>query len=79
MKKKNLIKFYCKNKTKTKQGCDKKMYPKLVLNKVKVFEDPTSIYTPWGLNSMKPPWKFHLHVWPMTTHVWPMSTHMAQD
>jgi hypothetical protein len=70
VKNKNLIKFYCKKKTKTKtkQGCDKKSYPKLMLNKLKVIESLTSIYTPWGPNSMKPPWKFSsscvAHVYP---------------
>jgi hypothetical protein len=47
--------FYCKNKT--KQNNDKKTCPKLVLNILKVIEGPTTIYTPWGPNSKKPPWK----------------------
>jgi hypothetical protein len=34
---------YCKEET--KQGYDKKMYPKLVLNKLKVMGNSTSIYT----------------------------------
>jgi hypothetical protein len=33
---KNSIKFYCKENIKTWQGYDKKMYPKLVLNILKV-------------------------------------------
>ncbi len=38
------------NEIKTKQSCDKKMYPKLVLNKLKIIRSPTSIYTPYGPN-----------------------------
>jgi hypothetical protein len=67
---KNLIKIDYKNETRTKQSCDKKMYPKLVLNKLKVIKGPTSTYTPCGLNSRKPPWKFC---------VWPMSIDVARD
>ncbi len=44
-------------RTKQKQKNDKKMYPKLVLNILKVTEGPTYIYTPWGPNSKKRPWK----------------------
>jgi len=29
-------------------GYDKKMYPKLMLNTLKVMKDPTPIYTPLG-------------------------------
>ncbi len=36
MKNKNPRKFYCNEKKKKKQGYDKEMYPKLVLNKLKV-------------------------------------------
>jgi len=43
---KNLTRLYYKNETRTKQGCDKKKYPKLVLNRLKVIEGLTSIYTP---------------------------------
>jgi hypothetical protein len=46
------------------------MYPKLVLNKLKVIKGPTSIYTPYGPNSRKPPWKFR---------VWPTSIDVAHD
>jgi hypothetical protein len=67
---KNLIKVYYKNETRTKQNCDKEMYPKLVLNKLKVIKGPTSIYTPCGPNSRKLPWKFY---------VWPMSIDVAHD
>jgi hypothetical protein len=53
------------SETRTKQSCDKKMYPKLVLNKLKIIRNPMSIYTPYGPKSRKFPWK--LCVWPMTT------------
>ncbi len=43
--KKNPTRFYCKFKTRIKQGCDKKMYSKLMLNKLKVIKNPTFIYT----------------------------------
>jgi hypothetical protein len=39
----NLTRFYYKEET--KQGYDKKMYPKLMLNKLKVMGNSTSIYT----------------------------------
>jgi len=75
----NLNRKTRKIRTKIEQGCDNKMYQKLMLNRLKVIESPTSIYTPWGFNSRKLPWKLHPHVWPMTTHVWPMSTHVTHD
>jgi hypothetical protein len=40
-------------KKKKKQGYDKKTYPKLVLNKLKVVGNSTSIYTPWAPSSRK--------------------------
>jgi hypothetical protein len=43
---KNLVGFYYKSETRTKQGCDKKTYPKLVLNTLKVIEGLMSIYSP---------------------------------
>jgi hypothetical protein len=55
-----------KIRTKIEKGYDNKLYQKLMLNISKVIEGPTSIYTPWGLNSRKPPWKLRPHVWPMT-------------
>ncbi len=53
MQYKNLIRFYCKNETRKKQGYDKKAYPKLMLNRLKVIESPTFIYTPQGPNYNK--------------------------
>jgi len=32
-----------------KKGYDKKVYPKLVLNKLKIMGGPTLIYTPLGI------------------------------
>ncbi len=48
MQDKNSTRFYYKNETKIKQGCDKKTYPKLVLNILKVMGGPTPIYTLLG-------------------------------
>jgi hypothetical protein len=46
---KNSTRFYFKDETRLEQGCDKKTYSKLVLNKLKVIQGPTSIYTNWDL------------------------------
>ncbi len=43
--------FYYKNMTKIKQDHDKDMYPKLVLNKLKVIWDSTFFYTHWAPSS----------------------------
>ncbi len=51
MQKKNPTRYYCKEEIKTKQGYDKKTCPKLMLNKLKVMKNSTSIYTPWAPNS----------------------------
>jgi hypothetical protein len=45
MQDKNSTRFYYKNETKIKQGCDKKTYPKLVLNRLKIMGNSTFIYT----------------------------------
>jgi hypothetical protein len=45
MQNKNPMIFYCKKEIKTWQGYDKRMRPKLVLNKLKVIENSTFIYT----------------------------------
>jgi len=50
---------------KIKQGYDKKRYPKLVLNKLKVMGNFTSIYTPWAPNSKKFLKNFLIYMWPM--------------
>jgi hypothetical protein len=59
--------FYYKNKTKIKQSYDKKTYPKLVLNKIKVLINFTSIYTHWAPNSRS------IYMWLMFTCVWTMN------
>jgi hypothetical protein len=61
--------FYCKEETKKEQGYDKKTYPKLMLNKLKVIGNFTFIYTYWALNSKKFFKKLSTHMWPMFTHV----------
>jgi hypothetical protein len=40
---KNSTRFYCKNDIRTKQGYDKKTYPKHVLNRLKIIIGPSSI------------------------------------
>jgi len=40
-----------KQKNKTKQSYEKKMYPKLMLNKLKVMGNHTIIYAHWAPNS----------------------------
>jgi len=63
----NSTRFYYKNETKIEQNYDKKTYPKLVLNKLKVLKNSTSIYTHWAPSS-KP-----IYMWFMFTHVWTMN------
>jgi hypothetical protein len=60
--------FWCKEK-KTGQGCDKKMYPKLVVNKLKVMGNFTFISIDWALSSRKFSKKLPTYMWPMFTHV----------
>jgi hypothetical protein len=58
----NPIRFYCKEEIKIKQGYDKKTYPKLVLNKLKVMRNSTFIYT-----HLAPSSNLHVaHVWTKT-------------
>ncbi len=40
----NPTRFYCKNKTRVEQNCNKKKCPKLVLNKLKVIGNYIFIY-----------------------------------
>jgi hypothetical protein len=56
--------FYCKNETKTEQNNDKKKYPKLVLNKLKVLKIFAFIYSHWAPSSRP------IYMWLMFTHVW---------
>jgi hypothetical protein len=48
---KNPTRFYYKEET--EQGYDKKSYPKLMLNKLKVMKNSTAIYTHWAPSSKK--------------------------
>jgi hypothetical protein len=73
--------FYYKNMTITKQDYDK-ICLKLVLKKLKVMWDFTSIYIHWVSSSKKLlknfsiyMWPMFIYVWLMCTHVWPMSIH----
>jgi hypothetical protein len=50
---KNLIGFYCKHETRTKQSYDKKTYSKFVLKRLKVVGYPIFIYTHWAFRSKK--------------------------
>jgi hypothetical protein len=52
-------------KKKKKQG----YVPKLMLNKLKVINNFTSIYTYWAPNSKKFIKKFIIYMWPMCTHM----------
>jgi hypothetical protein len=47
---KNLTRFYYKE---GKKKYDKKTYPKLMLNRLKVMENSISIYTHWAPSSLK--------------------------
>lgn len=40
------------------------MYPKLMLNKLKVMRNPTSIYIHWAFNLKKFLKKLPIHMWP---------------
>jgi hypothetical protein len=53
MQNKNPMKFYCKEEIKIEQGYDKKTYPKLVLNILKVMGNSPSKYTYWAPSSRK--------------------------
>ncbi len=59
--------FICKKET--KQGYNKKMHLKLVLNKLKVMGNSNSIYTHWEPISKKFFKFFLIYMWPMFTHV----------
>jgi hypothetical protein len=47
---------------KTKQGYDKRMYPKLVLNKLKAMDNFTAIYIHWAPSSKKFPMKLSTYM-----------------
>jgi hypothetical protein len=67
MQNKNPTKVYIKEEI--KQGHDKKTYPRLVLNKLKVVGNSTFIYNPWALNSKEFFKRLPKYMWPMFTHV----------
>ncbi len=46
-------KFYCNIETRIQQGYDKKMYPRLLLNRLKVMRNSTSIYICWTFSLKK--------------------------
>ncbi len=50
---KNSTRFYCKNEIRIEQSCDKKIYPRLMLNILKVIRNSTFIYTFWAPSSNK--------------------------
>jgi hypothetical protein len=59
---------------KNKKGCDKIMYPKLILNRLKVIRNSTPIYTQEISNLHMA----HVHLCvPMNTHVSPRCTHVS--
>jgi hypothetical protein len=66
---KNPTRFNCKKDT--KQGYDKKTYPKLMLNKLKVMGNYTFICTLWAFNSRKFLKKLSIYMWPMCINVHP--------
>ncbi len=71
---KNPTKFYCKEEI--GQSYDNKMYPELVLNKLKVMKNSTSIYIYQAPSSRKF-FKLPIYTWlicsPICAHVWTMS------
>jgi hypothetical protein len=56
---------------KSKQGSDMKKYPKLVLNKLKIMGNFTSIYTYWTFSSRKFLKKISTYMWSMFIHMCP--------
>jgi hypothetical protein len=72
--------LYYKNMKKIEQDHDKNTYQELVLNKLNVICDSTSIYTHWAPNSNKLKNKKNsTYMWPMFTHVWLMSIHVGTN
>jgi len=63
--------FYCKEKIKKRTRLWQKSYPKLVLNKLKVMGNFTSIYTPWAFSSRIFFKKLPIYMWFMFNHVFP--------
>jgi len=69
VKNKTSIEFYCNNETRTKQGYEKKMYPKIMLNKLKVMKNVIPIYIHWAFGSKRFLKKLSTYMCPMFTHV----------
>ncbi len=61
--------FIIKKNIKIEQSYDKKTYPKLMLNKLKVMKSSIFIYIHWAPNSNKFFKKILIHMWPMFTHM----------
>jgi hypothetical protein len=66
---KNPTRFYYKEEI--EQGYDKKSYPKLALNSLKVMKNSISIYTHWERSSKKFLKNNSIYMWSMITHVYP--------
>jgi ATP adenylyltransferase/5',5'''-P-1,P-4-tetraphosphate phosphorylase II len=64
---KNPKRYYCKEGI--EYDYDKKTYPKLLLNKLKVMGNSTFIYTYMAFSSRKFLKKLLTYMWPMCTHV----------
>jgi hypothetical protein len=68
----NAKRIYYKNMTREKQDHNKDRYPKLVLFKLKILQDFTSIYLPIGHQLKEASQKtFNLHAHPCVAHVHP--------
>ncbi len=74
MQNKNPTRFYYKERI--KKGYDKKTYPRLVLNILKVMENSTYIFTYWAPSLRKFLKKLSSHMWPIFTHVDPCMAHV---
>jgi hypothetical protein len=71
MQNNNPTRFYCKEEI--EQGHDKKTYPRLVLNKLKVMGNSTFIYNRWAFSSKEFLKKLPMYMWSMFSHVWTMN------
>ncbi len=68
--------LYYKTMTRIEQDHDKNTFQNLMLNKLKVMWDFTSIYTHKTHSSRTLLKKLPTYMWPMCTHVWPMFVHV---
>ncbi len=67
MQNKNPTTFYYKEEI--EQSHDKKMYPTMVLNKLKEMGNSTFIYNLWAPSLRKFLKKFPMYIWPIFSHV----------